>query len=109
MVIKRDILEELKAGCPSYKDDPTKQKEILGEYLHYADAYTPTELEWYGLSLGQAVKKLKAEKEAANEIVPLKHELRAKMIEQLKQAGIEKAEQVISDDGKTILSRTDTR
>lgn len=102
LVIKRNILEELKAGCPSYKDDPAKQKEVLAEYQHYADAYTPAEIEWYGLSLSQAVFKLRAEKEAAIQIVPLKHEFRAKMIESLKQAGIDKAEHVVSD-GNTVV------
>lgn len=102
LVIKRNILEELKAGCPSHRDDPAKQKEILAEFQHYADAYTPAEIEWYGLSFSQAVNKLKAEKEAAIEIVPLKHEFRAKMIQKLREAGIDKAEHVLSDE-KTLV------
>lgn len=102
LVIKRNILEELKAGCPSYKDDPVKQNEILDEFQHYADAYTPEEIEWYGLSLSQAVFKLRIEKEAAIQIVPLKIEFRTKMIEKLRQSGIDKAEHVLSD-GNTLV------
>lgn len=103
--IKRDILMELKDGCPSHRDKPEKQKEILAKYGPYADAYTAKELEWYGLSVPEARKKLQAQMEAANQPVPLKHEYRRQLIQQLKDAALAEAEVVISEDGKNIFDR----
>lgn len=103
--LKRQILLELKDGCPSHRDNPKRQQEILNEYKHYADAYTRREIEWYGLSYPEAMDKLRGELELANQPVPLKHVLRAKLINDLEKAQLTEAEVVISEDGKTILDR----
>lgn len=47
--MKREMLQELKAGCPSHKDQPKKQQELLKEYKQYADQYTAEEVEWWGI------------------------------------------------------------
>jgi len=105
--LKQKILTELKNGCPSFSDRPEQQKEILDEYQHFADEYTPAEIEWYGLSMEEAVAKHEALiiEAAQSKIAPRKHELRQSLIEQLKTADISTAEVVQSEDGKIILER----
>lgn len=103
--LKRQILMEIKDGCPSHRDNPKKQLEILNQYKHYAEVYTPREIEWYGLSFPEAMSKLRGEIEAANQPFPLKHSFRIKLVDDLKKAELSQAEVVISEDGKTILDR----
>lgn len=103
--LKRQILLELKDGCPSHRGDPEKQDKILREYGHYAEAYTLEELEWYGLSEPEARRKLRLILEAANQPVAFKHAFRQKLFEKLKNAESTKAEVVVLEDGKTIIDR----
>lgn len=44
--MKREILQELQAGCPSHKEQPKKQQELLKEYKQYVEQYTAEEIEW---------------------------------------------------------------
>lgn len=105
--LKKKILSELQAGCPTYNDRPAQQKDILDEFRHFIDDYTPDELDWFGLTVGEAMNKRKDEIRAANIKVPLKHEYRQRLIQQLKEAAISNAEVVQSEDGKTILDRSE--
>ena len=41
-------------------------------------------MEWYGLTVGEAIKKLRQEQVAAGPPPPLKHQYRAELIEKLK-------------------------
>lgn len=105
--LKRKMLSELKNGCPSFSDRPEKQKEILDEYQHFADEYTPAEIEWYGLSVGEAIAKWEAiiAEDKLSKIAPLKHTFRLNLIEQLKKADLSSAEVIQSEDGKVVLGR----
>lgn len=47
------------------------------------------EAEWYGLTLAEALEKLKKEEEIPVVIEPLKTKFRAEFIEQLKEKGVE--------------------
>lgn len=75
--------------------------------------YTSEEIDWYGLTFKQAIKKLDAQIKADNPIVPHKVEFRSKLIEQLRQAGIEEAgkddseavTKIPSDESKNWLSK----
>lgn len=67
--------------------------------------YTAEEADWYGYSILDATNRMKeileAEKEA--KIVPLKHELRLKLIEDLKSSGLENVERVVrTEQGKIV-------
>ncbi|XP_059616622.1 large ribosomal subunit protein bL28m [Phlebotomus argentipes] len=83
--IKRKILHELQAGCPSHEADPKRQQEVLDEYSRYLEQYTPEEIEWYGLTFSQALGKLHKSIAEANPIVPHKVLFRARLIEQLRE------------------------
>lgn len=95
------MLQELQAGCPKLADQPTKQQAILQEYSKYLEAYTPEEIEWYGFSYMEALKKLEKHLEEQCKPVPHKIIFREKLIEQLKTAGIEEAQD--TDEAKTTL------
>lgn len=67
--------------------------------------YTAEEAEWYGYNLLDATNRMQqildAEKEA--KIVPLKHELRLKLIEDLKSTGLANVERVVrTEQGKVV-------
>ncbi|XP_055837774.1 39S ribosomal protein L28, mitochondrial [Episyrphus balteatus] len=89
--LKRKILVALLNGCPDLSGNPAEQKRILNEYKKYLEAYTPEEIDWYGLTYQEALRKLQAQIRAENPIVPHKVEFRLKLIEQLKNAGIKEA------------------
>lgn len=87
--IKRNILQNLQAGCPAWIHDAKRQQEIIKEFEKYLEQYTPEEIDWYGLSWLEAMNKRRREIEAEDPIVPYKIIFREKLIEQLKEAGIE--------------------
>ncbi|XP_055917468.1 39S ribosomal protein L28, mitochondrial [Eupeodes corollae] len=89
--LKRKILQALLDGCPDLSINPAEQKRTLDEYRKYLEAYTAEEIDWYGLTYKEALKKLQAQIRAENPIVPHKVEFRVKLIEQLKNAGIKEA------------------
>ncbi|XP_063700369.1 large ribosomal subunit protein bL28m [Culicoides brevitarsis] len=91
--IKRQLLLALQNGCPDHKDDPEKQKQILAEYGHYLEQYTPEEIDWYGYSFTEALKKLQDMQIAAEKPVPHKHIFRQQLLETLKAAGLAEAQE----------------
>ncbi|XP_033216170.1 39S ribosomal protein L28, mitochondrial [Belonocnema kinseyi] len=83
--LKRQILTAL-ADKTLYPDDPVKREEVYDDYKQYLSAYTREEIEWYGLTFEEACEKWKKENVSTKKTVPLKIELRAKLIEELKAA-----------------------
>lgn len=84
--LKRKMLIALMNDCPDVAAE--KRESILGEYKQYLAQYTPDEVEWYGLTFEDAMKKLQQIDEAAERdaIVPHKVLFRARLIEQLEEA-----------------------
>lgn len=91
--IKKQILVDLLDGIPAWNHDPTRQQEIGREFNKYLDQYTHEEIDWYGLTWLEAIKKKREEVKAENPILPHKVIFREKLIEQLKAASIEEASQ----------------
>lgn len=89
--LKRKVLQQLWNGCPNWSNNPTERERILKEYKCYLDSYTAEEIEWYGHTYQEAIRKLQAQIRAENPIIPHKLEFRSKLIEQLKNAGIREA------------------
>ncbi|XP_035782661.1 39S ribosomal protein L28, mitochondrial-like [Anopheles albimanus] len=100
--LKKKILEELAAGCPKLASDPVKQQEYLREYACYLEQYTPEEIEWYGLTYGEAITKVKALTEETEAQMPQKILFRQQLIEQLKEAGIREAQDGDSEAMKEL-------
>lgn len=90
--MKQKMLQDLLNGCPSWRDNPKRQAEILQEYGKYLESYTPEEIDWYGLSWFEAIKKMHRIMDAEEVIVPHKTIFRSKLIEQLREAGIAEAQ-----------------
>lgn len=86
--IKKRILQDLLKGIPAWKDNPERQKELIKTYGQYLEQYTPEEIDWYGLTWIEAIKKRRNEIEAENPKIPHKVIFRQKLIEQLREAGI---------------------
>lgn len=84
--LKRKMLIALMNDCPDVPED--KRAAILAEYKQYLAQYTPEEVEWYGLTFEDALKKLQAMDEVAEQesIVPHKMLFRQRLIEQLEEA-----------------------
>ncbi|CAD6999747.1 unnamed protein product [Ceratitis capitata] len=89
--LKRQILLQLKDGCPNLADNPTERARVLKEFKCYLESYTPEEIEWYGHTYEEAIRKLQAQIRAENPIIPHKVEFRMKLVEQLRNAGISEA------------------
>jgi len=89
--IKQRMLKDLLNGCPAWSENPQRQKEVKAEYEKYLENYTPEDIEWYGLTWDEAIIKMKNIVDSENPIVPHKIIFRSKLIEQLKEAGIEEA------------------
>ncbi|GAB0089285.1 39S ribosomal protein L28, mitochondrial [Sergentomyia squamirostris] len=101
--IKRKLLHELQAGCPTFSHKPEKQNEIMQEFSQYLQQYTPEEVEWYGLTFTQACEKLQKQIDAENPIVPHKVLFRSKLIEQLREAEKKLEEQQSAAEASTNL------
>lgn len=86
--MKQKMLQDLLDGCPAWADNTQRQKEVQDEYKKYLEQYTPEEIEWYGLTWSEAIKKIEAIVEAENPVIPHKILFREKLIEQLRQAGL---------------------
>lgn len=95
--LKQRMLIDLQNGCPGWNDNPQRQKEIIAEYCKYLEQFTPEEIEWYGLNWGEAIKKLRQTIDAENPIIPHKILFRTRLIEQLREAGIKEAQDMVSD------------
>lgn len=102
--LKRKILLELLHGCPTHAGKPEHQKRLKQEFGCYLEAYTPEEIDWYGHTYMEAIKKLQAEIRAQNTVLPHKVQFRSKLIEQLRQAGIREAGSVAEP---TLLKEKD--
>uniref|UniRef100_A0A1A9WW99 Uncharacterized protein n=1 Tax=Glossina brevipalpis TaxID=37001 RepID=A0A1A9WW99_9MUSC len=88
LTLKRKILLELLNGCPSHADNLKQQQRLLKEYKCYLESYTAEEIEWYGYTFRDAIRKLQAQMRDENRVKPHKYEFRMQLIEQLKKAGI---------------------
>ncbi|KAJ6646197.1 39S ribosomal protein L28, mitochondrial [Pseudolycoriella hygida] len=99
--IKRNILEALQNNCPNV--DPEKRSDIMKEYGKYLESYTPEEIEWYGYTYQEAMKKMSFEmlEDEKKKIGPHKIEFRSKLIQQLKEAGIAEAQEKESSSAET--------
>ena len=94
---KQKILSDLLAGCPKWQENPKRKSEILNEYGKYLEQYTPDEIEWYGLTFQEAIKKIRLIVDAEGAVVPHKILFRQRLIEQLKEVG--GAQDVVRRDG----------
>ena len=66
-----------------HRDDPTKQEQVLKKYAEFI--IPEEEAEWFGLSIREATwKQLEVEQEAKG--TPMKIQLRARLIESLKES-----------------------
>lgn len=95
--LKQRMLDELQKGCPAWKENPQRQKEISTEYGKYLEQFTAEEIEWYGLGWDEAIKKIRQNINAENPIIPHKVLFRSRLIEQLKEVGIKEAQDMVSD------------
>ncbi|XP_037960780.1 39S ribosomal protein L28, mitochondrial [Teleopsis dalmanni] len=82
--IKRHILLELLNGCPTHNENPNEQERILKEYQCYLEAYTIEEIDWYGHTYQEAIKKLLQQIRKESATLPHKVEFRMKLLEQLR-------------------------
>lgn len=92
--LKQRMLTELNNDLPNWKDDKRKQ-ELKREYGMYLENYSPEDIEWYGLSWEEAIKKMRQIVDAENPIIPHKVIFRSKLIEQLRAVGIEEAQDLL--------------
>ncbi|XP_065210944.1 large ribosomal subunit protein bL28m [Planococcus citri] len=89
--LKRKILLALRDET-LYPEDEDKRQEILDEYKPYLDKFTHEEIEWYGLTLEEATKKLRfAQIQSQEKPVPLKQIYRKEFLEFLKENEMEPA------------------
>lgn len=72
-----------------YLEDSEKQEEVYNTYKKYTDDYNEEEIDWYGLTIFEAIKKQMSIEEAMNKPEPLKILYRAELVEQLRAAGIQ--------------------
>ncbi|XP_057336699.1 39S ribosomal protein L28, mitochondrial [Microplitis mediator] len=91
--LKRHILTAL-ADKTLYPDDPVKREEVYNTYKEYLTAYTREEIEWYGLSWDEAMKKHLNKKRSEIVVEPLKVKYRSELIAKLKEAQISEAKDV---------------
>ncbi|XP_030555071.1 39S ribosomal protein L28, mitochondrial [Drosophila novamexicana] len=89
--LKREVLKALQLGCPALAAEPKHQKDVLKEYSPYLASYTPEEIDWYGHTYIEAIRKLQHQLRAAEQVLPHKVEFRTKLIERLREAGITEA------------------
>ncbi|XP_012232616.1 large ribosomal subunit protein bL28m [Linepithema humile] len=89
--LKRQILIAL-ADKTLYPDNPEKRAEVYAKYEQYLSAYTREEIEWYGMSYANALKKFLALKDTTPQ--PLKIKYRSELIAKLKENKIKEAENV---------------
>ncbi|XP_012269888.2 39S ribosomal protein L28, mitochondrial [Athalia rosae] len=82
--LKQQILKTLSEKT-LYPDDPAKRDEVYARYEKYVSAYTPEEIEWYGLNFVEACRKISRLQQEQIVFVPLKHQFREKLIAELKE------------------------
>lgn len=89
--LKRQILLAL-TDKTLYPNDAEKREEIFNKYKEYLTAYTREEIEWYGLTFKDAVKKYLKQQEKLKITQPLKVQYRAELIEKLKKGNANETE-----------------
>ncbi|XP_072744212.1 large ribosomal subunit protein bL28m isoform X2 [Anoplolepis gracilipes] len=87
--LKRQILIAL-ADKTLYPDDPEKREEVYAKYEKYLSKYTREQIEWYGLTYIDALKKWIKLNEKTPQ--PLKVQYRSELIAKLKENKIKEAE-----------------
>lgn len=101
--LKRQMLQALQAGCvdgDTLATQPQRRAEVLAEYGRYLEQYTAEEIEWYGLTFAEAIAKVKRQLQEQEKIVPLKLELRSRLLDQLRAAGV-KETQLVAENAST--------
>ncbi|XP_037069939.1 39S ribosomal protein L28, mitochondrial-like [Pollicipes pollicipes] len=94
--IKREILLALARGT-LWPDNPEKRQELLEKYKQFI--VPEEEVEWYGLTVGEAIKKLRQAQAAAGPPPPLKHQYRSELLERLQAIQVEQATPTDSESG----------
>nr|CAG4642133.1 EOG090X0GHI [Eurycercus lamellatus] len=84
--LKREMLLAL-ARKDFLPNNPTKREELLNKYKKFI--LPEEEAEWYGLTLSEALEKVKKMETVVEKKQPLKHKFRDEYIEQLKEKMIE--------------------
>ncbi|ALC38198.1 mRpL28 [Drosophila busckii] len=105
--LKREVLKALQQGCPAWAAEPKQQEEVLKEYNKYLASYTPEEIDWYGHTFPEAIRKLRNEIQAAEKVLPHKLEFRSKLIESLREAGIKEAGKLDSKEALPNVEHKD--
>ncbi|XP_063223435.1 large ribosomal subunit protein bL28m isoform X3 [Bacillus rossius redtenbacheri] len=85
--LKRLILLDLK-DKNLYPNDPVKKEEIYNKYKIYLEQYTEEEIEWYGLTMFEAIKKQMNLEAELFKPKPLKHLYRAQLLQKLRDGTI---------------------
>ncbi|XP_067012370.1 large ribosomal subunit protein bL28m [Anabrus simplex] len=81
-----------------YHDDPEKQEEVYNRYKDYLKPYSKEDLEWYGLSFYEALKKLARQEEEQNQPKPLKLQYRLELVQMLLERSASGEPLSIADD-----------
>lgn len=84
--LKRKMLIALLNNCPEVEAE--RRESVLGEYKQYLAQYSTEEVEWYGLTMEEALKKMQLidEKEQKDSIISHKVLFRQRLLEQLEEA-----------------------
>uniref|UniRef100_A0A0V0G5P1 Putative mitochondrial ribosomal protein n=1 Tax=Triatoma dimidiata TaxID=72491 RepID=A0A0V0G5P1_TRIDM len=80
--LKKKILQTLYYK-ELYPDDLIKKEEIYSKYKHYLSEYSAEDIEWYGLSFDEALRKVEEINKIKNKSVPLKYQFRTELLQQL--------------------------
>jgi len=86
--IKREILLSLARGALR-PDNPELRERLLERYQRFIRP--EEEVEWYGLTIGEAIKKMNLARAAAGPPPPLKHRYRAELLDRLRVLETESA------------------
>ncbi|KAL7742261.1 hypothetical protein ACLKA6_005523 [Drosophila palustris] len=106
--LKREVLKALQQGCPALAAEPKYQEQVLKEYSPYLESYTNEEIDWYGHTYLEAIRKLQNQLRAAEQVLPHKVEFRSKLIDQLREAGIAEAGKIESKDAQPSADHKDS-
>ncbi|KAL1139735.1 hypothetical protein AAG570_006713 [Ranatra chinensis] len=66
-----------------YNDDPLKKEEVYNKYKHFLEGYTEEDIEWYGLTIDEALRKMEAIEKDKRTDKPLKVVFRQELLSQL--------------------------
>lgn len=100
--IKRSILLAL-ANKTLYRNDSVKRAEVYDQYKQYLQAYTREEIEWYGLTYKEAIKKWLKYTASITRPKPLKHQYRTETILWLEKMKEEKENSVATPEAPPTI------